>query len=198
MIQAARNPARERRPVMKIMATFDGSTFAEAILPHLAWMATLPQAEFVLFSAGAEPSGRRQEGVTGPSGAVPPGISGGDAFLVEPHETRYAETKGQAIERRDDEIHVYLGGLIQRLPAGPRYTVRVALSHDAAKAIVECAEAEHPDVIVMATHGHSGIVRAMFGSVAEHVVRASVAPVLLVHPESVKDARKRDAATSRS
>lgn len=41
-------------------------------------------------------------------------------------------------------------------------------------------EQEKFDLVIMATHGRSGIRRMMIGSVAEQVLRASVAPVLLV------------------
>ncbi len=51
-------------------------------------------------------------------------------------------------------------------------------------AIVEIAEREGVDVVVMATHGRSGLRRTMLGSVADYVVRhLRGVPVLLVHPE---------------
>jgi nucleotide-binding universal stress UspA family protein len=43
-------------------------------------------------------------------------------------------------------------------------------------------------VVCMATHAHTGLGRLAFGSVAEEVVRASRAPVLLVGPHSGRDA----------
>ncbi|MDE2181053.1 MAG: universal stress protein [candidate division NC10 bacterium] len=45
-----------------------------------------------------------------------------------------------------------------------------------------CQEARELDVdlIVMASHGHSGIVRLLLGSVAEHVLRSADRPVLIV------------------
>ncbi|HJZ46807.1 MAG TPA: universal stress protein, partial [Roseiflexaceae bacterium] len=49
-----------------------------------------------------------------------------------------------------------------------------------AEAIVRAAEEEQIDVIVMATHGRSGLQRAVYGSVAEQVLRSSTKPVLLV------------------
>jgi len=36
------------------------------------------------------------------------------------------------------------------------------------------------DVIVMASHGHSGMARLLLGSVAEHVVRSADRPVLII------------------
>ena len=52
------------------------------------------------------------------------------------------------------------------------------------------AMSSQPDLIVMATHGRTGLVHILFGDVAEEVVRSGVAPVLLVHPESVRSARQ--------
>ena len=49
-----------------------------------------------------------------------------------------------------------------------------------AEAIVRAAKQEQIDVIAMATHGRSGLQRAVYGSVAEHVLRSSTRPVLLV------------------
>jgi len=49
-----------------------------------------------------------------------------------------------------------------------------------AAAIIDAAESERIDLIAMATHGRSGIQRAVYGSVAEQVLRSSSKPVLLV------------------
>jgi nucleotide-binding universal stress UspA family protein len=49
-----------------------------------------------------------------------------------------------------------------------------------AEAIVRVAEEQQIDLITMATHGRSGLRRAVYGSVAEQVLRSSTKPVLLV------------------
>lgn len=49
-----------------------------------------------------------------------------------------------------------------------------------AKEIVRYAEDEECDLIVMGTHGRSGVDRLLLGSVAERVVRSSAVPVLTV------------------
>jgi nucleotide-binding universal stress UspA family protein len=43
----------------------------------------------------------------------------------------------------------------------------------------ERIETRHPDVIVLGSHGRSGVTRLMLGSVAEKVVRESASPVLI-------------------
>jgi nucleotide-binding universal stress UspA family protein len=90
-----------------------------------------------------------------------------------------------AIGKRRQELEAYLNRIASRLPNGPTYRVSTDVAMypmDAATVLVERAQSEHPDVIVMATHGRSGVVRMFIGSTADKVVQAGVAPVLLVHP----------------
>ena len=55
---------------------------------------------------------------------------------------------------------------------------------NAAKKIVEVAEQIQAGLIVMATHGRSGLGRALLGSVAEQVMRKAPCPVLTVRSNS--------------
>jgi nucleotide-binding universal stress UspA family protein len=48
--------------------------------------------------------------------------------------------------------------------------------------IVEYAEQKDADLLVISTHGVQGIERIMMGSVAEHVLRKSPCPVLIMNP----------------
>lgn len=52
----------------------------------------------------------------------------------------------------------------------------------AAQTIIDQARQLHCDLIVLGTHGRSGVARAILGSVAEGVARHSNVPVLLVPP----------------
>jgi universal stress protein A len=56
--------------------------------------------------------------------------------------------------------------------------------------IVEKAAAEEVDMIVMSTHGRTGFVHALIGSVAEKVVRLAACPVLTVRPKKEAAVRK--------
>lgn len=47
-------------------------------------------------------------------------------------------------------------------------------------AILEVAAAEHVDMIVIASHGRSGMTRWMLGSVAEKIARGAKVPVVIV------------------
>jgi nucleotide-binding universal stress UspA family protein len=47
-------------------------------------------------------------------------------------------------------------------------------------AIVDCAEKEAVDLIVMSSHGHSGLSRMLIGSVTDKILRGAPCPVLVV------------------
>lgn len=67
--------------------------------------------------------------------------------------------------------------------AGIATRISVIDARFAAEAILGAAERLDVDVIAVASHGRSGIKRALLGSVAEEVSRRSVRPVLLVHSQ---------------
>jgi nucleotide-binding universal stress UspA family protein len=48
------------------------------------------------------------------------------------------------------------------------------------EAIVSAAEAERADLVVLGTHGRTGINRSLLGSVSDHVVRHAPCPVVVV------------------
>ena len=52
--------------------------------------------------------------------------------------------------------------------------------------IVAAAAEERADMIVIGTHGRSGIDRLLLGSVAERVVRTAPCPVLTVRPATAR------------
>ena len=54
----------------------------------------------------------------------------------------------------------------------------------AAELILDHAQAWKPDLIVMGTHGRTGLSHFLNGSVAESVVRGARLPVLIVHEET--------------
>jgi universal stress protein A len=64
-------------------------------------------------------------------------------------------------------------------------TRAVAIGSPAQK-IVETAEAEHVDLIVMATHGRTGLSHLLIGSVAERVVRTAPCPVRTIRPPAAQ------------
>lgn len=66
-------------------------------------------------------------------------------------------------------------------PTDPRLTVeRFLLQGDAASSILEFARDQETDMIVLGSHGRTGLSRVLVGSVAEVVARKSHCPVMIV------------------
>jgi nucleotide-binding universal stress UspA family protein len=166
---------------MKILATFDGSPYSEETLPVLAELAALPGVEFLLLAVAHMPNLHPQfrgEPRTYTAGQV----YGGRAAMSTPPTPRYPETKDQAIERASAELEDYLLTLASKLPPGSRINVEAHVSNQPARLIIERAQEEHPNMIVMASHSREGVLSVFLGSTTEEVVRSGVAPVLVIHP----------------
>jgi len=74
----------------------------------------------------------------------------------------------------------------QRVPKGISVRCRVISGHPA-ELIVETAEQENADLIMIATRGQTGLKRLVSGSVTEKVVRLSACPVLIVAGTRAKE-----------
>ena len=84
------------------------------------------------------------------------------------------------------EAETYLGRLVEELHAAGLERVEPSVWYGPpAYAIVEAARFYHVDLIVMTTHGRSGLGRLVLGSVAESVLRGTRTPILLLRaPEA--------------
>lgn len=164
---------------MKILAAFEGTTAGEQTLAILSDLAKIPDAEVVLLAMEHVPTmdyrfqGDRRM-LT--SGEIFRSLPGAPAATV-----RQVETKDQAIERSLSELDDFLETTAHKLPAGTRVHVEAHVAPDPGDAIVDRAQAEHPDMIVMACRRHHGVGERLLGCVAEHVLRSGVAPTLIVH-----------------
>jgi nucleotide-binding universal stress UspA family protein len=77
----------------------------------------------------------------------------------------------------------YLNKVCKRLGNGSNMIHKVVEIGPAAETIIDYAH-EHPvDLIVMSTHGRSGLQRWVYGSVADKVLRAAGIPVLLIRAQ---------------
>jgi nucleotide-binding universal stress UspA family protein len=86
------------------------------------------------------------------------------------------------------EANEYLQRVADRLRA-TGLEVATAVCYDpAADAIVDYADENRIQRIVMATHGYSGISRWMHGSVAERVIQSAKTPILLVRAHAEDEA----------
>ena len=82
----------------------------------------------------------------------------------------------QVIQQARDEASATIARLATGLPRA-RTLIREGKPRDV---ILEVAAEVHADLIVMGTHGLTGLAHMLLGSVSEHVVRHSPIPVLTV------------------
>lgn len=75
------------------------------------------------------------------------------------------------------------------IPKGVEATLEVRIGR-AAEEIVAAATESECDLIVMSTHGHSGLDRLLIGSVADRVARLAPCPVFLIRPGKPRASRK--------
>ncbi len=91
------------------------------------------------------------------------------------------------MERVDEESKILaetrLRNMLNELAAGPKVRPRL-VTGDPVSEIIQHAEAEDIDLIVMATRGRRGLSRLLMGSVTEQVVRCAPCPVLSIRAKA--------------
>ena len=145
----------------KILVPLDGSQLSECSLSHMKTIAKGCQVPEVVLLRVAEPLTAYE---LGPLMDV-----GGEAVIKLENE-------------RKTEATDYISKTIQLLnKEGVPAKGDIVLGR-ADEAILDYAEKNKIDLIIMSTHGRSGVTRWAFGSVADRVVRHSKVPVLTVSP----------------
>ena len=139
--------------VRRILTPIDFSEGSEHALRYALELAEKLRAEVHALHAYQQPI------YVLPEGAMDPGT------LPEEEVAQAARERLDRFEARHDRVERSL------LREGP-----------AARCIVDAAEELGADLIVMGTHGRTGLARMLIGSVAERVVRTSTVPVLTVPP----------------
>ncbi len=85
-----------------------------------------------------------------------------------------------------EKIQQYLEDVPEKVAAkGVEVTTKI-LEGSAADTIINFVRSNAIDLIVIATHGYSGMKKLMFGSVALQVLHDAYVPVLLIRPKSLK------------
>jgi nucleotide-binding universal stress UspA family protein len=141
-----------------ILVPLDGSELAESVIPAAAYFAGIFEASITLIHIIEKD-------------ASP--VIHGEHHLTQPQE---AEAYLNAIGRRF-------------FAAGPTVTTHVhtAATKDVARGIAAHQSELTVDLIVMCTHGRSGLRGILFGSIAQQVVASGQTPVLLIRPEAVME-----------
>jgi len=92
--------------------------------------------------------------------------------------------ESNAVDKREIEQHKRrLGEFVSEKIADACAGLKIRQLVDAGQpfgAIVDCAEKEGVDLVVMSSHGRTGLSRMLIGSVTDKILRGAPCPVLVV------------------
>lgn len=153
-----------------ILVPLDGSLTAEHVLAYVRLLAPLLHAKIHLLRVIAEAEGD----------ALVDSIMGHGVPL------RYRERQHHALDMERQQAESYLASHVALLQAAGLDADAEVCDGQPAQTIIEIADREHVRLIVMATHGYSGLRRWALGSVAAKVVRATTTPVFVVRSTEIR------------
>ncbi len=144
--------------INNILVPLDGSSLAEAALPGAIWFSRL-------YSAGV-------------------------TLLHVIEHNAPATVHGERHLTNEADAMAYLQAIARRFPEGTRveYHVHREEVSDVARSLASHAGELDQDLIVMCSHGRSGLRQWMVGTIAQQVIGLGKTPVLLVHPQRDQNA----------
>jgi len=149
----------------KILAPLDGSPLAECTIAHVEEIAkgcNIPEVVFLFVVDIAKNSYMLASGGAG--------------------ETMDISIWQRAEEAEKQGAETYLAKVVGKAKADGLIAKAVIIEGSPADAIIDYANKNGIDLIVMSTHGRSGVTRFALGSVTEKIIRTVAAPVLVVSP----------------
>jgi nucleotide-binding universal stress UspA family protein len=141
----------------RIMVPLDGSQIAECVIPHIEAIVGKSAARVELITV-----------------VEPLDIPTRGQIAISDDEIKQIDNEGK------NEATKYLKQVSSRLTRAGIHADTEILSGKPAERLISHAVNNGVDLIIMATHGRSGISKIIWGSVAEKILRATDIPVLLV------------------
>ena len=143
----------------KIMVPLDGSTIAERVLLHIEAIVKGDGAQNVVFVSVVEPK----------------------PFARIALSVVTEEQEKQIVQSHIESANKYLSEIMTKANLGnTRVQSEVLKGSIFADTLIDYADKSDVDLIVIATHGYSGLSRWAWGNTAERVLRSSHCSVLLV------------------
>jgi nucleotide-binding universal stress UspA family protein len=141
-----------------ILVPLDGSKLAECVLPHLEALAKGCQVKNVKFVRVVEPFNQPAAG----------------EYMLKPEEIDRINA------RMISEAENYLKKLLNKLKYNGVDLKGEVIHGRVAESLGTYATKHGIDLVIIATHGRSGVSRWVWGSVADRILRSSCVPVLMV------------------
>jgi len=144
-----------------ILVCLDGSKLAEQVIPYVIDTGKAFSSKIIILQVLREPD----YGILDKT-KIPLKPS----RAVKDFETLKADTRAYLKQASEP---------IRQAKLEVEYVIRTG---EVGKAIVDYAEKNRVDLVAIATHGSGGLVRAVLGSVADHVIRNLRIPILVIRP----------------
>jgi nucleotide-binding universal stress UspA family protein len=164
-------------PIETILVPLDGSEMAESVLPHVKTIGRqqgIKPVEVVLLRVCEPPTVPSYYG---------PELSG-----VPLDWGKYVE---QEMVRDKERAREYLDELVKKFKDKGIVVRCDVIQGKPDDEIVEYANKENFSLIVMATHGRSGLSRLVYGSVAANLINGVSSPILMIKPQDGKQKAKK-------
>lgn len=140
---------------MKVLIGVDDSPYSDAAIRHATGAAWPKATRFLVVSAAAP-------------------------IFIGPGEVTAADSIGRLMEEQEKYHKEIAERAATRLrEAGLTADARMVLG-DPRTALLDAARSEHADLIVVGSHGRTGVKKLLLGSVASHVVTHAPCSVLVV------------------
>ena len=149
----------------KVLVPLDGSELSECVFPYVKDFIEGCQVGYVVFVRVLEPAAT---------------ISGHVDYVISPEKLEEMESARKSAARD------YLDEVIKRFQHEGTALHSEVLVGRAAESLADYTKENDIDLIVIATHGRSGVTRWVRGSVADKVLRFSSVPVLMVRAPGTK------------
>jgi nucleotide-binding universal stress UspA family protein len=145
----------------------DGSRLAECVLPHVQALGTSYKPEEVILASVTE----RKVGYRA---------------VEDPDEPTRERLVPEGFGKLEKQAQRYLDRIAKQLETkGIKVRTKILLGNPAEE-ISFYAEDQRCDLVIMASHGRSGLSRWSHGSVTDKVLRAACVPILIVRPPGCK------------
>jgi nucleotide-binding universal stress UspA family protein len=163
----------DKWPQRTILVPLDGSKLAESALPH---------AEALAKQRGVQAIDVLLLSIYAPS--INPVVYYFPTDYPPTVPLQYADFVQQEIEQAKERCQKYLKNIAGQLISKGIQVRTECIMGEAAEEIVKYANKNPFQVIVMASHGRSGLRHLTFGSIAERILLESNIPIFLIMPEN--------------
>lgn len=145
------------RRYQRIIVPLDGSEWSEAVLPNAADIARAHESELILLHVRADP--------------LPEFID-----PIEDTDDANTTTEATGLRTRLNDLRTKLHS------EDVNATIAIIVGANVAQAIQAYIIEQNVDLVIMASHGRTGLMRLVLGSVAQEVMQSVKVPIMVLRP----------------